>query len=585
MDNNQNNRSEKPLRFAPLIRVSTERQERQGESLRTQKKQLQSAIDSLKGYVYKWYEGQEHGTPDYERKILEQLMKDAEKKKFDAIIVTDVSRWSRDNTKSSVDIEKLKQLGIKFFVGMQEFDLYNHFNALILTMGVAMNQFFAKEQAKKSVDNKIERAKQGRPSCGKKPFGRIFDNDKGTWSIDPEKKRIIEEAARLYLEGDIQFKELGKRYGMNEANLWKVLTKRSGNTWEQTFRVRAQGKEELITVPITIPPLLSEETIQALRAKCEARRTWEHGSKVFEYLFSGIIFDGETKCRKNGSKDNIALTGTASRWKKRYYRPFRGQNEAQPYKRYMVNADILELAVIESLFEALSSNRSLLKAVFDGNPVNRHAEKLQLERAGYERELKSVEKRLSNAEAAIFAYEKDDIEAFAQRIKGRVKELEKRQAELKLEVLIIDDELRNLPTTQEIIEKRERMRQQLMEKIKESYFTSGWTFHNLPFKDKQKLVRLIFGGRDEHGKRYGIYVSPIERKDGPKRFKFEAYGRMGNIDGWLENRTGCFRSFSDNSLFTSENPEVAKGATTLVASGEGSYLLSKCHAYHCFCIY
>ena len=70
------------LLFAPLIRVSTEQQAKQGESLRTQKEQLSQAIQSLNGKIYKWYEGQEHATQDYERKILEQLMQDAEGKEI-----------------------------------------------------------------------------------------------------------------------------------------------------------------------------------------------------------------------------------------------------------------------------------------------------------------------------------------------------------------------------------------------------------------------------------------------------------------------------------------------------------------------
>ncbi len=43
------------LIFAPLIRVSTEAQAKKGESLNTQKKQLQAAIDSLGGKVHRWY--------------------------------------------------------------------------------------------------------------------------------------------------------------------------------------------------------------------------------------------------------------------------------------------------------------------------------------------------------------------------------------------------------------------------------------------------------------------------------------------------------------------------------------------------
>ena len=77
----------KTLKFAPLIRVSTEIQEKRGESLKTQRKQLEEAINSLRGTVYHWYEGQEHATPDQERKILDQLLMDAREGKFDAVMV------------------------------------------------------------------------------------------------------------------------------------------------------------------------------------------------------------------------------------------------------------------------------------------------------------------------------------------------------------------------------------------------------------------------------------------------------------------------------------------------------------------
>ena len=58
------------LRFAPLIRVSTEKQEQKGESLRTQKTQIEQAVEYLNGKIPKrcWkYSGQEHATPNQER--------------------------------------------------------------------------------------------------------------------------------------------------------------------------------------------------------------------------------------------------------------------------------------------------------------------------------------------------------------------------------------------------------------------------------------------------------------------------------------------------------------------------------------
>src|SRR3990170_7007758 len=125
MDQIRDTRLKKSLEFAPLVRVSTERQEKQGESLNTQRTQLEASVETLGGEVYRWYAGQEHATPDQERRILEQLMRDATDRKFDAVIVADISRWSRDNGKSKEYVRVLKDQGIKFFVGTREMNLFD----------------------------------------------------------------------------------------------------------------------------------------------------------------------------------------------------------------------------------------------------------------------------------------------------------------------------------------------------------------------------------------------------------------------------------------------------------------------------
>ena len=81
------------LRFAPLIRVSTERQEKQSESLLSQKTRIKDYVKYLGGTIpeYAWkYCGQEHSTPGYERKLFDQMIEDCSKDLFDAIIVDDV---------------------------------------------------------------------------------------------------------------------------------------------------------------------------------------------------------------------------------------------------------------------------------------------------------------------------------------------------------------------------------------------------------------------------------------------------------------------------------------------------------------
>src|SRR5262245_1842947 len=74
----------KQLRFAALVRVSTEKQERQGESLRVQRADCQAAVAALGGRVVAWYgaDAAEHATEGWERKELTRLLGDAKAGRF-----------------------------------------------------------------------------------------------------------------------------------------------------------------------------------------------------------------------------------------------------------------------------------------------------------------------------------------------------------------------------------------------------------------------------------------------------------------------------------------------------------------------
>src|SRR5215831_14447055 len=84
------------LRLAALSRVSTEKQEQQGESLRTQRTQIEQAAKRIGGTIVKWYSGAEHATEGYERKLFAQMLQDATQHRFDALMVADASRLTRD---------------------------------------------------------------------------------------------------------------------------------------------------------------------------------------------------------------------------------------------------------------------------------------------------------------------------------------------------------------------------------------------------------------------------------------------------------------------------------------------------------
>jgi len=167
------------LRFAAFVRVSTEQQERKGESLPVQKDGITKAVKELKGTIVEWYGGQEHATPGYEKKEIERLLTDAQKstKRFNAFIVYHIDRWSRDNEKSLVSARILREHGVRFFVGTTEKDLFDINVEFELGVFALMGQYHARNQKKKSLESKVARAKQGRPSCGKLPYGRTYSKE------------------------------------------------------------------------------------------------------------------------------------------------------------------------------------------------------------------------------------------------------------------------------------------------------------------------------------------------------------------------------------------------------------------------
>jgi DNA invertase Pin-like site-specific DNA recombinase len=102
------------LRFAPIIRVSTEAQEKKGESLYLQKRQIKETVKFVGGTIPKhcWqYCGQEHAAPDQGRKLFSKMLADCTDDLIDAVIYAEPTRWSRDQEVHARAIKVLQKNG------------------------------------------------------------------------------------------------------------------------------------------------------------------------------------------------------------------------------------------------------------------------------------------------------------------------------------------------------------------------------------------------------------------------------------------------------------------------------------------
>jgi hypothetical protein len=168
----------------------------------------------------------------------------------------------------------------------------------------------------------------------------------------------------------------------------------------------------------------------------------------------------------------------------------------------------------------------------------------------------------------------DDVQALIDRLKPKIVELENRAKALKEEIISLTNQMESLPRDSEIersrVKTKNNLRKMLREKIrkavKDSYIDSGQAILDLPFEEQRKIIGMFFGGRDETGKRYGIYITNLGGS--PRKYRFEAYGRLGIVEGEIQARSG----FSYGNSFLDRQPsdkDVSEIASAIVLTTPG----------------
>ncbi|MGI9570075.1 MAG: recombinase family protein [Desulfobulbia bacterium] len=537
------------VRFAPLVRVSTESQERRGQSLLVQKESLVKAVETLRGVIPDdcWeYSGQEHATSTFERQKFTKLMRDCSKDKFDAIIVYDPSRWSRDNRRSKEGLEILKSNGIRFFVGTTEYDLFNPQASLFLGMSTEMNEYFALEQSRKSILSRIDRAKKNRPTGGKLPFGRTFDKIGGKWGIDEQKRKDIVWAANQYLEGEL-LEKLAKTLGMNHSNLWKVLNHRSGTKWEIKFQDKKLQIDE--TVRLTIPELLPQETIDAIHQKGEFNKKFERSAIKNKYLLSRLVF-----CSECG----YSWSGQASKTR-RYYRHSRNNSECKQIKK-AIPADILEEAVLFQIYSLFGDKEKLEQAILDATPDAKLRPNLEKQIKLLKNKLTGIKQKKRNLLNAVA-----DGRVVDEDITEMMADFREQEQNLKNHISTNHKLIKRIPSAKEL-KKRSTFAQNVLRVIKERKLKSAEHLSEMSWEDKRRLIQIVLAGIDEDGGKNGVFV---HRKN--DKWHYEIRGSIsGNING-----IAPLNKFEIMDLLQIEPEEYDSQLD----------LLSKCDAHHCLCFY
>jgi DNA invertase Pin-like site-specific DNA recombinase len=524
------------LRFASFTRVSTERQEKRGESLATQAKQIEEAVAKLGGTITaKFGGGAEHGTIGFDREQYDSMLAAAERKPcpFDAVMVQHEDRWSRDDTTSLADLERLKNAGVRFFVLGLEKNIGDATVRLCIGLSSLIGAYQARTQAQKSMLNRLERARRGIPTGGSLPFGRTFTWDdpktrqSGKWGIDDGKRQMIADIARRFLAGESLI-DLAAEHGSNHSNLCKLLRKRCGPTWDIEFDVEVLGIEEkTVTVAWDVPPLLADDIIKQCCLRLDARRTYLHQTPrpVNTYALSGRVFCAACGYLMTGQKHS-------TRGHLYYRHAHKTPNERrrtcplgkpEPW----VRADILEHSVLTDLLHICGNPAALERACRAAMPDTTGEEG---KRDDLEGRLAGVNQRIDNVVVAIEEKTLTREEAAARM--GRLRE---QKATIQAALDRVNDLLAETPTPEELrlyIDKiaglwtvSTDLGEDWQAGMEKCYETALDLVSLDRLHDKAKLLDAAFGSPLPGGQPAGVYIhSSVGVK--PREYKYQLRGRL-----------------------------------------------------------
>ncbi|MBW1696061.1 MAG: recombinase family protein [Deltaproteobacteria bacterium] len=493
----------KPLRFAPLVRVSSEQQERRGESLNVQRKAIENYVEALGGTLIDnpWrYSGQEHATGIEEREKLDSLLADSGKGLFDALIVYDTSRWSRDNLKSKQGLETLRQNGVRFFCGMQELDLWNPDHTLILGIGVEIGEYQAKKQTRRSLESRIEKAKRGELASGNRPVGRTWNKKTKQWGIDPAVKAKYEQIAAEFLAGK-SIPQLAKAYGMDRRRLQDNLYSCMGTKWVQKIDGRRYGLgiQEFKT---QIPRLLPDETVQAIRCKIDAHKTVYHGKIKNSYLLSRMVICGHCGRALYG----VTINGYP------YYRHEKGECKYFTY----IACKLLEQAIVPHVFRLIGDAPAMERAALSAIPSREAREKIEARLRQNKRDLLKINSAINQIQTAY------ESEIYTQaEASTRIKNHRVRKETLQAEAAKLQTQLANMPEGDAVIRRARLALKQLQETM------STWRhFTAMNWDDKRAMLQMLFTAPDHEGNRSGVYLWK-DNRNSDEPWYYEIRGTIG----------------------------------------------------------
>lgn len=207
--------------FAAIyVRVSTQDQALHGFSLNAQEDSLQNYARALGYEIFRIYRDEGKSAKDLHRPEMTQLLRDAEERKFQAIFIYKLDRFSRSLKDLILTIDKLKEWNIDFVSLQDKIETASASGKLMFHIISAFAEFERNIIGDRTKFGMERKAKEG-GFITKAPRGYKLLNKQ--LIIDPTESEQIKKIFEQFLKEDISLTQLAKQHNLTTAGIKKLL--------------------------------------------------------------------------------------------------------------------------------------------------------------------------------------------------------------------------------------------------------------------------------------------------------------------------------------------------------------------------
>ena len=383
-------------RIAFYTRISTD-EDHQKYSLPAQKERLEAFAKAQHGgdwELFKVYRDMDSGT-HMNRSGLEEMLRDAEARSFDTLLVFRVDRLSRKVRELAQMVDHLTQHGVTLRSITEPFDTSNAAGKMMLQMLGVFAEFEHSTICERTKVGMQKKVKGGEWAGGLVPYGYRLDPDSGL-AVQEEEAVVVGKMFKMYVSAKEGAHTICRN--LNDAG----CRKRNGRKWDRVAILRVVKNPLYIGKlrwgedthngnhsPIISPVVFDKaQEIRRSRTKDLNGRRWHNGS---ERLLSGTI-----RCAR--CKSAMVGMSTEKRGKKFPYYVCTTRKNVQDCDQDYVRADLLEKVIIQDIKEMFRDERLMLRI---WEEVNR---RLSAERPDVDKELGRAETEIGKVRTRLDRY-------------------------------------------------------------------------------------------------------------------------------------------------------------------------------------